>query len=80
VNRAKVAFRVPAADWLRGPLAEQLRRQAAQGALCREGWFDRTALTQIVDDHAAGTRDMSHVLWPMLTFGLWLDRLRGAGE
>jgi len=76
-RRAKVAFRVPAAEWLRGPLAQQLRRQVDQGALCREDWFDRNALRAMVDDHVAGRRDLNHVLWPVLALGLWLDRVRG---
>jgi asparagine synthase (glutamine-hydrolysing) len=80
VGRAKVAFRVPAADWLRGPLADQLRRQTERGAICREGWFDGAALGAMVDEHVAGRKDFSHVLWPILAFGLWLDRLRGDAD
>ena len=36
-DRAKVAFRVPAGDWFRRPLAGQLRRQVAEGAICARG-------------------------------------------
>jgi asparagine synthase (glutamine-hydrolysing) len=77
VNRAKLAFRVPAAAWLRGTLAEQLHRQVEHGALCSEGWFERAALAKMVDDHVTGRLDVTHVLWPILTLGLWLDTLRG---
>jgi asparagine synthase (glutamine-hydrolysing) len=80
IGRSKVAFRVPAADWLRGPLADQLRDQTERGAMCREGWFDGAALGEILDEHVVGRRDMTHVLWPVLAFGLWLDQLRGNGN
>lgn len=80
VGRAKTAFRVPASDWLRGPLSDQLRRQVDRGALCAEGWFDRAAVAQMIDDHVSGRHDRTHVLWPVLTLGLWLDRLRGDGN
>ncbi|MEA2228304.1 MAG: hypothetical protein QOF04_1934 [Solirubrobacteraceae bacterium] len=75
--RPKTAFRVPAADWLRGPLAPVLDRQLAAGSAFAEGWFDRGQATRLVREHAAG-EDRSSVLWPVLAFGLWLDRLRGA--
>lgn len=75
-KRPKTAFRVPAADWLRGPLAPLLDRQLAAGSAFAEGWFDREAVRRVAAEHAAGTRDMSAVLWPVLSFGLWLDRVR----
>lgn len=77
LKRPKTAFRVPAADWLRGPLAAVLADQAAAGHACEEGWIDRAALTRAVDEHRAGNVDHSAALWPILSFGLWLDRLRG---
>jgi asparagine synthase (glutamine-hydrolysing) len=75
-KRAKTAFRVPAATWLGGPLAPELHRQLHSGALCEEGWFDRGALAELIDDHLSRRRDCTSVLWPLLSFGLWLDRLR----
>ncbi|MDQ3586766.1 MAG: asparagine synthase (glutamine-hydrolyzing) [Actinomycetota bacterium] len=76
-RRPKTAFRVPAAHWLRGPLAPVLARQLAEGALYAEGWIDATAAQGLAGEHGAGTRDWSHVLWPLLSLGLWLDRRRG---
>jgi asparagine synthase (glutamine-hydrolysing) len=77
-KRDKTAFRVPAAEWLRGPLAPELRRLRA-GALCEEGWFDGDAIGELVDDHVEGRRDVTSVLWPALSFGLWLERFRANG-
>jgi asparagine synthase (glutamine-hydrolysing) len=77
VGRAKAAFRVPAGDWLRQPLAGQLHRQTRIGAICSEGWFDSVAVAQFIDMHLTGAQDMTAVLWPLLALGLWLDRLRG---
>jgi asparagine synthase (glutamine-hydrolysing) len=78
-KRAKTAFRVPAAAWLRGPLATQLQRQQQSGPLCEEGWFDRRALGELIERHVTGKADHATVLWPVLSFGLWLDTLRGTG-
>ncbi len=76
-SRPKTAFRVPAADWLRGPLAPVLSRQLDAGCLYAEGWLDAAAASVAAAEHAAGQRDNSHVLWPLLALGLWLDRRRG---
>jgi asparagine synthase (glutamine-hydrolysing) len=76
-RRPKTAFRVPVADWLRGPLAPALRHQLAGGRMFEEGWFARDAAVVAVEEHLAGERDQGDVLWPLLAFGLWLDRLRG---
>jgi asparagine synthase (glutamine-hydrolysing) len=77
MKRPKTAFRVPAADWLRGPLAPVLSDQVAAGRACEEGWIDRAALSKALDTHLVGSADNSAALWPVLAFGLWLDRLRG---
>jgi asparagine synthase (glutamine-hydrolysing) len=76
-GRPKAAFRVPVADWLRGPLRPTLHSQLDQGSLYEERWFDRAQMRRVVDEHGAGRRDWSHVIWPVLALGLWLDRLRG---
>ena len=75
--RPKTAFRVPAADWLRGPLAPLMDQQLGGGAAFAEGWFDRDAAARLVREHRSGSRDASSALWPLLAFGLWLDRVRG---
>ena len=76
-RRRKTAFRVPASEWLRGPLAPVLDDQLARGAVFEEGWFDRGQARRIAAQHVWGGADWTHVLWPLLSFGLWLDGFRG---
>jgi asparagine synthase (glutamine-hydrolysing) len=71
-RRRKTAFRVPAADWLRGPLAETLAHQLEGGRAFQEGWFDRASAARLAAEHAAGS-DHCHILWPLMCFGVWLD-------
>ena len=73
----KTAFRVPAAEWLRRPLAPVLRSQLEDGVIYREGYFDRDAVAALFDDHLTSTCDRSDVLWPLLCLGLWVDRFYG---
>jgi asparagine synthase (glutamine-hydrolysing) len=79
-TRRKTAFRVPAAHWLRGPLAPLLRRQLDRAAVYDEGWFDRDAARHLADEHLAGRGDWSGVLWPLLVLGTWVDHFRGRDD
>ncbi len=73
----KTAFRVPAADWLRGPLAPVMQRQLERGVLYREGYFEREAVAELVREHCSSACDHSDQLWPLLSLGLWADRFFG---
>jgi asparagine synthase (glutamine-hydrolysing) len=73
----KTAFRVPAAEWLRGPLAPVLARQLERGVIYSEGYFDRRAVGALVREHVSAEHDHSERLWPLLSFGLWADRFHG---
>jgi asparagine synthase (glutamine-hydrolysing) len=75
-RRSRTRFEVPAGNWLRGPLAPLVDHQLAHGTAFAEGWFDRREAAALVDEHRSGIRDASGVLWPLLAFGLWLDRAR----
>jgi asparagine synthase (glutamine-hydrolysing) len=73
----KKAFRVPAAEWLRGPLAPVLHRQLERGTIYSEGYFDRDAVGALVREHDAASSDHSDELWPLLSLGLWADSFHG---
>jgi asparagine synthase (glutamine-hydrolysing) len=72
-HRPKTAFRVPGAQWLRGPLQSLLVHQLNDGSLVREGFIDRATLQTLIREHCAG-EDRTALLWPVLSLGLWLDR------
>jgi asparagine synthase (glutamine-hydrolysing) len=78
-RRAKAAFRVPIASWLRGPLGPLMEDQIARGALYTEGWVHADAAGRLLAEHRGGGADHSQALWPLLAAGIWLDRFRGAG-
>lgn len=73
----KTAFRVPAAEWLRGPLAGVMQSQLERGAIYDEGYFNRQAVERLVREHMSCERDHSDELWPVLALGLWVDRFYG---
>ena len=71
-GRRKTAFRVPLADWLRGPLAAGIAEHVLDGRLVSDGWVQPAAARRLVarlhfEDAAA------RELWPLLCAGAWLD-------
>jgi asparagine synthase (glutamine-hydrolysing) len=76
----KTAFRVPAAEWLRGPLAPVMRGQLRGGTIFEQGFFDRATAIRLVEEHARGGHDHSDQLWPLLSLGIWADRFYGRVE
>jgi asparagine synthase (glutamine-hydrolysing) len=76
----KTAFRVPAAEWLRGPLAPAMQRQLSHGTIYEQGFFDRQAVGRLVAEHATASCDHSDQLWPLLSLGLWADRFHGLDD
>jgi asparagine synthase (glutamine-hydrolysing) len=73
-GRQKTAFRVPAADWLRGPLAETVRRQL-DGPLYAGGWFRPDRVVAMQAEHAAGAADWTRVLWPLMVLAFWMEQV-----
>jgi asparagine synthase (glutamine-hydrolysing) len=71
-GQKKTAFRVPLAEWLRGPLAATLEKHLLEGTLVTDAWVQRAPVRALIDDLA--TRDSAaRELWPLLCAGAWLD-------
>ncbi|UVO53301.1 XrtA/PEP-CTERM system amidotransferase [Sphingomonas sp. SUN039] len=63
--RRKMGFVTPVSAWFRGPLAGEARRLAG---LADTGWFERTTLERVAEDHIAGKRDHGRLLWQLAMF------------
>ncbi len=74
----KAAFAAPAAEWLRGPLAPTLLQQLEPGTIYERAGSTGRAARRLAAEHLAGSHDHSDLLWPLLAFGLWSDKLLGA--
>ncbi len=70
-RRRKVAFRVPLAEWLRGPLLPILENQLDGGWLYTQGWFDARSVKHLVREHASCAADHAPTLWPLFALGSW---------
>lgn len=70
--RRKMGFAVPLASWFRGPLKQKLRDEVLGSTIEQTGFFNRSYLEHLVDEHQAGRRDYSAPLWSLLMFSAFL--------
>jgi asparagine synthase (glutamine-hydrolysing) len=66
--RPKMGFAVPLDTWFRGSLENHMVESLSAPELVDSGVFDPTVLAKIADDHRAGRRDYSAILWALLMF------------
>jgi asparagine synthase (glutamine-hydrolysing) len=63
---------VPISRWFRGPLAGRVRSAVLGDRLAQTGWFERTALEQLVDQHQSGARENGKQLWALMMLDSFL--------
>lgn len=71
VDRPKMGFGVPVADWLRGPLRDWAEELLGPSLLGPGGWLDAEQVRQIWERHKAG-ENWEYWLWVVLMFQAWL--------
>lgn len=74
--RPKQGFVTPIASWFRGPLADEARAIAQKSTVAEAGWFERSALSNLADEHIQGQADHSRVLWQLLMLEKSLQKLQ----
>ncbi|KAB8041578.1 XrtA/PEP-CTERM system amidotransferase [Janthinobacterium aquaticum] len=75
LNRRKMGFSVPLADWLRGPLRGRLQQRLLGPTLAQCGLFDMDYIGQLIEQHGSGRRDYSAPLWSLLMFESFLRQV-----
>jgi asparagine synthase (glutamine-hydrolysing) len=70
IDRPKMGFGIPRAEWLRTGMKEMLVDTLTDTTATQRGWFNSTEIRKVIDIHMAG-EDKDSILWPMLMLELW---------
>lgn len=78
--RPKQGFSIPISSWFRGPLKKQVRSAILSESLADSGYFDIEHVASLLDEHQSGLRDHGAILWSLLVFSRFLERLASSAE
>ena len=75
VKRPKKGFGVPIAAWLRGPLRGWMTDVLSEERLRRAPFLNVTGIQGLVKEHLDGRADHRKVLWALLCYCVWQEKL-----
>ena len=70
IDRPKMGFGIPRADWLRTGMKEMVVDTLTDLAATQRGWFNPLEVKRVIRLHMDG-EDKDNILWPMLMLELW---------
>ena len=70
IDRPKMGFGIPRAEWLRSGMKELVIDTLTDTTATQRGWFNPKEVSQVIDTHMAG-KDKDNLIWPMLMLELW---------
>ena len=70
IDRPKMGFGIPRAEWLRTEMKEMVTDLLTDKEATDRGWFNQKEVKKTLDLHMSGT-DKDQILWPILMLELW---------
>jgi asparagine synthase (glutamine-hydrolysing) len=74
MERPKMGFGIPLAQWLSGPLKPWVDAKLNQNRLQREGYFKEDTISHLWSLQQKGQQDSSYALWNICCFQQWLEQ------
>ena len=70
IDRPKMGFGIPRAEWLRTGMKEMVIDTLTDNTSSQRGWFNPIEVKKTIDIHMSG-EDKDNQIWPMLMLELW---------
>jgi len=70
IDRPKMGFGIPRADWLRTAMKELVLDTLTDPTARQRGWLNPLEVKKVIETHMAG-EDKDNIIWPMLMLELW---------
>ena len=70
INRPKMGFGIPRAEWLRTGMKEMVFETLTDTTATQRGWLNPIEVKKVIDIHMNG-KDKDNIIWPMLMLELW---------
>lgn len=70
VDRPKMGFAIPRAEWLREEMRDMTIDTLTDTTFTQRGWFKPDEVKNVIDLHMSG-EDCDNLLWPLLMLELW---------
>ena len=70
IDRPKMGFGIPRAEWLRTGMKAMVIDTLTDTTASQRGWFNTVEVKKVIDIHMAG-EDKDNLIWPMLMLELW---------
>ena len=70
IDRPKMGFGIPRAEWMRTAMKEMVIDTLTDLTFTQRGWFNSVEVNKSIKAHMSG-EDKDNILWPMLMLELW---------
>ena len=70
IDRPKMGFGIPRAEWLRTEMKEMVIETLSDTTATQRGWLNPAEVKKVIDVHMNG-EDKDNLIWPMLMLELW---------
>jgi asparagine synthase (glutamine-hydrolysing) len=70
IDRPKMGFGIPRAEWLRTEMKELVIDTLTDTTATQRGWFNPIQVKKMIEIHMGG-EDKDNILWPILMLELW---------
>ena len=78
--REKQGFGVPIREWINERLKDRMLGTLLEPRTMHRGYFERSYIEMLIDEHARGRRDHAHPLWALWMLELWHRRYIDKGK